>query len=290
MKKKFLLLPIIGVFAYVTLTSSASGGAFNSGADGTKATGTSNTCGGCHGSNASTTVVIELDSAGVPVTHYTPGMAYTIKITGTNTSTTATLPKFGFQTTVVKATGAGTSSAVLAGSFPTTGLPTGTRYTSAAAGCGIDVLEHSSSHTATTGTGASGTTYVISGLPWTAPAAGTGNVVVYGCINAVNGMGNQGGDIYNSSSLAISERVVSHVGVNNVVAADSKMYPNPVSNVLNLSGYNGVVTVFDMNGKVIATENVADTAVINTSNWASGAYFVTVNNNGAVTTKTIVKQ
>jgi hypothetical protein len=175
-----------------------------------------------------------LDSAGIAVTNYKPGMSYTLKVTGTNTSTSS-LPKFGFQVTVVNSSGAGTSAAVLAGALGTTGLPTGVRYTSAASGCGIDILEQSSARTATTGGGATGSTYVMSGLPWIAPAAGTGTVVIYGCINAVNGTGGSSGDRWNNGSASITELPA----VNNSVVTVSngisvKAFPNPVSNNLNL--------------------------------------------------------
>ena len=279
MKKRALLLTLGCAFLYVSMSSYSNG----YGSNRTGSHGSTVGCGSCHGSAASsTTVAIELDSAGVPVTHYVAGMTYTLKMTGTNTGTTS-LPGFGAQLSMVSGTGtASVNAGTLSGAPASTGLSAGTG--------GITFLEHTNTIPATTGGGATGSTYVVS-LTWVAPAAGTGTVTAYGLINAVNNNGNDGStDKWNSANAAFTElTAASHVGVNNVVAADSKMYPNPVSNVLNLSGYNGVVTVFDMNGKVIATENVADTAVINTSNWASGAYFVTVNNNGAVTTKTIVK-
>src|ERR1051326_6661451 len=55
-------------------------------------------CSNCHGTVATTgiTVAVELDSVGIPTTHYKGGMHYTVKVSATNT-TTSNLPKFGLQ-------------------------------------------------------------------------------------------------------------------------------------------------------------------------------------------------
>ena len=276
-------MPLVAGALYLTLSSSASGGAYNSGVDGTQATGGSGCS--CHSHNTATTVVVELDSAGVAVTSYHPGMAYTITLTGTNTGTTS-LPYFGFQTTVVKASGAGTSSAVLAGTLGTSGLPAATRYTSAASGCGIDVIEQSGRHNKTTGTGTTGTTYVVSGLPWTAPAAGTGNVKVYGCINAVNGSGS-GGDHWNNNSITVTEAssTTDVATINNT--ADINVYPNPVSNVLNISGFSGNILVYDLNGRIVYS---GTETTIHTGGWSAGMHYIVLNNGSDIKTVPVVKQ
>ena len=125
MKKTFLLLPIIGAFAYITLSSNHNGyGSNRTGSHG----GTVGCGSGCHASTATAgvTMGIELDSAGVPVTHYKAGMSYVLKMTGTNT-TTNTLPKFGAQLTVVS--GSGSTSVDRGSTFSS--VPTGmSTYTS----------------------------------------------------------------------------------------------------------------------------------------------------------------
>ena len=252
-KKRILLLTLIAGFAFIILTGNSGGGAMIAHVDGTMSTGGYGCT--CHNYDTSTTVSVELDSAGVPVTSYMPGLSYTLKVTGTNTSVTLNLPKFGFQVTVVKSAGAGTSFAVFAGALGTTGLPTGVQYTAAAPGCGIDVLEHNMKLTATTGTGGTGTTYVMSGLPWTAPAAGSGTIVIYGCINAVTGTGGTIGDAWNNGSVSIAERGATSVAI----IADNfslMIFPNPVNNNLSLRLENAQagsysMRVFDLNGKNI---------------------------------------
>lgn len=195
MKKKLILLPVVAVFAAFVLTGYNNG----VGTHGYEYTGASGTarCGSCHGSaaTASTTVTIQLLSGGVPVTSYTGGSAYTIVLTGTQTSTALILPYFGFQLSAVK-TGTTTNAGTLT-------APAGTH---AVIVSGITDIEHYPSPLAsTTGTGGSGTTYVVS-IPWTAPVAGTGNVTIFGILNAVNHNGNDdNGDKWNFTSLAITE-------------------------------------------------------------------------------------
>ena len=290
MKKKILLIPTLGIFFYLTLTSSAGGGAKNSGVDGTKATGGSGCS--CHSYNTATTVGIELDSAGLPVTSYHPGQSYTIRLTGTNTGST-TLPYFGFQVTVVKAAGAGTSTAVLAGTLGTTGLPSSVRYTSASVGCGIDVLEQSS-RIAATGSGATGSTYNISGLPWTAPVSGTGTVEIYACINAVNGSGS-GGDHWNNSSTSITEAPSLSTVIANVSKdVEVSVYPNPFVNQINIHCDNAKVknhvTIVDLNGHLWIEEDIESSTAINTTGWPAGIYTVKINGSGISKAFSVVKR
>jgi hypothetical protein len=166
MKKKFILIPLLGVILYTLLSSYAAGPGLSSlertGASGTIGCGG----GGCHGTgaSASTTISLQLYSGITPVPAYVAGGIYTIRITGTQTLSTLLLPRFGFQVSVVKTsttTNAGTMSAIA-----------GTHLTTAS---GINLVEHGIPLSPTTGIGGAGTTYVVN-IPWTAPVAGTGNV------------------------------------------------------------------------------------------------------------------
>jgi|GEM_PF-1977662 len=194
MKQKITLFLFFGLLSFL-LSSYRGGDAAQNGQDCTGATGSSGCS--CHGSSTSISTTVELDSAGVPVTSYVPGHAYTIKISATN-GTTSTLPKFGFQLTAVQSSSAGTGSAVDAGTWGS--VPTGVQLTTpASSGLPINIVEQSTAITATSGTGANGTVYSES-IPWTAPAAGTGSVAIYGIVNAVNGNGSSSGDKNNAAS------------------------------------------------------------------------------------------
>ena len=297
MKKGFLLVIVAAGVSYVTLSSSSSGGDAHSGADGTCATGTGNACNGCHGSSTLVTVNVELDSAGVPVTSYHPGMAYTLKVTGTN-GTTSTLPYCGFQATVVKATGAGSGSATNAGIFATTGLPTSVRYTAANSSVSIALYEQSARISAASGTGTTGTTYAVSNLPWTAPVAGTGTVKIYGCINAVNGSGSSGDKWNYATPVSISEYVIPTNVATLISNTDIKVYPNPTTDLMSVElgtalTSNVFVVVSDMTGRSVVSEMIeagSNFAKINCSSWTNGIYNVTVTDGNSYKTIKVVKQ
>ncbi len=206
MKKKLLLLPMIIGLIYVLISSYSAGPANISGQDCTYAIG-GNGCsgsGGCHGAaTASTTVSIVLDSAGVAVNHYIAGQNYHIIVTGQNTSSTATLPKYGIQITAMKSTGAGTSSATDAGTFPASGYPSAVGPITVSGT--HTIVEHSGRLNPSSGGGGTGTTYTCS-IPWTAPAtAGVGTVILYTSLNAINNNGSQSGDFWNNASDTIGE-------------------------------------------------------------------------------------
>ncbi len=262
MKKKFLLLPLVGAFVYLTMSSSDTG--YNQNRTGSH--GGQVGCGTCHGSSATTgvTVTVELDSAGTPVTRYKPGIAYTIKLKGTNT-TSNTLPQFGMELSVVS--GSGTSSAN-AGTF--SGTPSTVRtFTSS----GITYLSHNTPISATTGTGGSGTTYEISAT-WTAPAAGTGTVTAFGLINAVNGDGRDASsDKWNTGSASFTE-IPAATGIENISNTSIAVYPNPVVNQLNIEGITGAFHIYDLNGRTIANGNADGNTTVNTTDWAPGLYVV----------------
>ncbi len=195
MKKRFILLPLVGTLLYLVLTSNAAGPGSVSGIEGTGASGAPGCS--CHSGSAtaSTTVSVQLYSGSTLVTSYTGGASYTIRVTGTQTSSSLTLSHFGFQVAAVKTgttTNAGTLTAIA-----------GTHTTSPS---GINLVEQSSAMMATTGTGSSGTTYVVN-IPWTAPAAGTGSITIFSVINSVNFNGSSSGDKWNNSSLAVPEAV-----------------------------------------------------------------------------------
>lgn len=183
MKKNHIVLPLLGLLAYILITGYSSGPGTTGLYNGTGSEGLPPGCGsssGCHATTAAPEIAVsfQLLSGTTPVTSYTAGASYTIRLTGTYTSaTSAVYPNFGFQISVME------DGSILdnAGTFGT--LPAGTQLSSTV-GAAV-VVEHNSSLVATTGTGGSGTTYVVN-IPWTAPAAGTGSVKLWGVMNMVN--------------------------------------------------------------------------------------------------------
>jgi trimeric autotransporter adhesin len=270
MKKTAILFPLFGIFLYIILSGYAAGPSFTLGTEYTGATGTVG-CGspGCHNptATASTTVTIQLLSGVTPVTSYTPGGSYTIKITGTQTSGSFTLSKFGFQVTCVK-----TSTTTNAGAMT---APAGCHSTTVS---GVNVIEHSSALSPASGSGGSGTTYVVS-IPWTAPVAGTGGVTIRSVVNAVNFDGSAtSADKWNSATpLVITEAsstvVAPITGTMTVCVGATTTLSDVTPGGTWSSGTPGVATVSSTG---LVTGMVPGTTVISYNAGAAGTATATV--------------
>ena len=95
-----------------------------------------------------------------------------------------------------------------------------------------------------------------------------------------------------------SERTYSYectTGVDDVVAEEKllSLYPNPVSDQLNIFSLNGVnkIEILNVTGKVIYNKNVNSTVhAVNTSNFSRGLYFVRVTSNNKMKTQKFIKE
>ena len=295
-----------GLCVYMTISGYKAGAGAN-GWDCTGAeTGLGNPTGcasgsGCHATSATSSigVTIELDSTGgVPTTHYTGGKTYSVKISGKNNGTTS-LPKFGLEMGAIKGSTAQTTP-VNAGTWSST-CPASCKFTAAQAGnFVVNVVEHSTPITATTGSGGNGTTYVES-FTWTAPAAGTGTVSIWGVINAVNNNGtNDTGDKWNTGKLVITEWPASTAVQNVLENAEMNVFPNPVADnfylhLNNVEAGNYSLSVFDISGKRILVQNVAvssnsQTENISSANWQQGVYKVVLEKDNFIKHLSVVKE
>ncbi len=282
MKKKVLLFGLVAGMGSLALSSYHSGAAANgqydcTGAE-TAATGsfagnpTGCTNGGCHGvgtaASTAVTTSIELDSAGVATTHYKGGMTYTVKLMG---STTGSNTYYGFQMNALKGTASAASNAD-AGTWGTTGLPANTQVTAPTAGTQLTCVEQTRAIAAST---------LPLSFTWTAPATGTGSISLWAVLNFVNHNGSaDAGDLWNTTMSVIAEWPAS-TGVAEVATADLKVFPNPTVDVLNIdmTAGNCTVTVFDLNGRLVASGDRTtngQTLSINTASWATGVYQVVV--------------
>jgi hypothetical protein len=70
------------------------------------------------------------------------------------------------------------------------------------------------------------------------------------------------------------------------------IYPNPVQNILNIETKqnNATVSIYDYTGKLILSEMISETGVIDVSNITSGIYMVKIENGGIASTQKFVKQ
>jgi hypothetical protein len=145
----------------------------------------SQTCANCHsGGNYGGTIKTQLlDSANKVVRAYVPNGNYKLKIIINKTS--ASTPKYGFQTTAATLTNVNVNK--------WGALPANTHNTLAS---GHNYIEQSTSLTP----------HIIT-IPWVGPAKGTGSVKFYTSGNLVNGNGSESGDQPVNTSLTITEGV-----------------------------------------------------------------------------------
>jgi hypothetical protein len=87
--------------------------------------------------------------------------------------------------------------------------------------------------------------------------------------------------------------VTMQVGTNDLGKAAIRFFPNPVQNILNLSGttYGDRITLFSLSGKrVLEIEAFGNNEQIDISRLTSGAYLLTITSNKSVATYKITKQ
>lgn len=297
MKHKITLLTF-SAFVAVLLCSYRPGPAHDAGANCTGSDGGTTACGGagCHTSSLSSSLgtTLEFDSAGTPVTSYVPGGSYTVKITATN-GTGSTLPKFGFQLVSITAGSAGGNNNVQAGTWSAS-LPGSVRNTTTSqSGLPIPVIEQSGFLSPASGSGGSGTIYTES-ISWTAPAAGTGDVMIYGVIQAVNATGNQSGDkSQQASPLTITEAVAGPNGVYDVTLTNAiSIYPTVTSGAVNIAAK---ATISDLSYEVYGIDGALHTqgtiagahTTIDLSGLAAGMYLIRMYSQNHTTTYKVIK-
>ncbi len=231
--KRILLLSCTATVLYLSLTSSSNGPSLTGHA--TAALGCDNG-GSCHGgaSSATTATLILIEqSTGDTVKDgkYKPSEPYTVAVAGSN----ATATHYGFMLRASK-----NSAADQAGSFanPTPSMYTKTQPISPSP---FTVFEHKAPVPAMSNA-------LEATVQWTAPATGTGDVVMHLSVNAVNNNGNTSGDQWASTSTTFAEKPASVASVNK---SDINIFPNPVSNTLYINANkNYQYTVVAINGSV----------------------------------------
>ncbi|HRO43394.1 MAG TPA: T9SS type A sorting domain-containing protein [Flavipsychrobacter sp.] len=283
MKRSFLLFSAVAGMLYLTLSSNSFGPASSSNGNRTGSPGSAGTCGssGCHSvPSANTTglfIVADATAPTTPVTSYTPGHNYIVALSGNN----ATKANFGFQAIVLRQSN-NTQVGTITTTDAKTHVPSG--YTA--------LIEHNQRIGKTQGV------YAVT-FNWTAPAAGTGPVTIYGIINAVNSDGGVAGDEpSNTFSQVLTEIPTSVASLSQNIKITA--YPNPATSNVNIKmegAENGTYTinVMDVTGRTIQTESLqvnGENANISlqTGNWASGLHFAQIIKDGAQRMIPIVKQ
>lgn len=181
--KRFLTLASIPAGAlFFIYASSGPALNFNAGYTGSPYDNLGQTCNTCHyGGSYSPSVTIQLLNGTTPVTSYTPGTNYTVRLT--LNAGTGTPQRYGFQMWAMRTTALN--------SVNTWGtMPAGTH--SYPATNGRTYVEHGQKLTSN-----------IINIPWTGPAAGVGSITFYAAGNFVNNDGSTYGDQAAASSLVV---------------------------------------------------------------------------------------
>ena len=79
------------------------------------------------------------------------------------------------------------------------------------------------------------------------------------------------------------------VGIEENQLANVRTFPNPVNEKLTVEGEHGVLTLKDMNGKIIDTRQHNELSIIDCSSLNSGVYFVELRNDQGLATRKIIK-
>jgi hypothetical protein len=236
--------------------------------------GDGSNCTGCHSGTAATSP--GLITSNVPLTGYIPGDTYTI----TATITVAGINKFGFEISPQGATASQKGTLVVTNITETKLIGTTAKY-----------ITHKS--TGTAGTGSKTWTF-----NWIAPAAGSGNAILYGAFLAANGNGANSGDQVFLSSLLIQENL--SAGISEMVNNFDHwiIYPNPCKENLTIRSLvseneNYTLEIMDITGKrmkTIANETFSQTQSIDIADLPSGIYVLIINSEKGRATKKFIKK
>ena len=230
---------------------------------------------GCHGSGAfnQTTIITVKDSQGQVIDSYEPGEDYevTVEINAGSGDPAA----YGFQmVALIDADDTGTNS--------WSDIPNTVHQVSLLS---RDYVEHDGPNT-------TGNTFT---LDWTAPEVGAGSVTFYAAGNAVNLNGSSSGDDADTTRLTLTELISSSVDDLNLSQVIVNVFPNPVTDVLNLSfekEFEGKISASNLVGQKVLDYSFKGTNTsLNLTGLTQGLYLLRLHDqkNHQLVTKRIMK-
>lgn len=90
--------------------------------------------------------------------------------------------------------------------------------------------------------------------------------------------------------FALDNLVYTHVAaVSELPSGTLNVYPNPMSDVVHISGLNGTLTVRQNDGKVVFSGSANGLTTISTQNWSAGHYLIEVSGDKGVSRTVILK-
>lgn len=205
----------------------------------------------------------------IPETGYVPGTTYTI----TSTAEGEGISKFGFQ--ISPQNSEGIILGTLVNTNDETKLVSGTKYVT---------------HTSAGNSGSDSKTW---SFDWTAPEAGSGEVVFYGAFNLANNNGGSSGDDIILSTLAISES--SSTGLHSLDRDKPfSVYPNPARDYLTIETAEGLsgsrFIIYDQSGRRVCIGVLSsNTTTISIEHLNTGIYYILVGDSNQQSTRFIKK-
>lgn len=278
MKLKFLYTLFATVCGAFLLLNNSSGAGAVQNQDRTGSPLSSATCQACHSANAfSPTISLEILENDAPITAYTPGQTYVMRVSA---GFTGSPQAFGFQAVALNG-----SNNQQAGNFQNP--PSGTQITNLN---GRQYPEHSQRSQSNTFE-----------MEWVAPEAGTGEVRFHSSIVAANNAGGSTGDGAASlgSPVTLSEGAPSsRTNANNLDAAIS-VFPNPASHnaTLRLTDARSgqyEISLISAHGQHLSTQQLqaegAATTELYLANHPAGVYFVRISDGQRTAVRRLVKR
>lgn len=277
-KFKILFFFTCCVGVIILLLSNASGAGNKQGADRTGSPIGIGTCGSCHsGGNYLPVLNVAIVEGDQQVTRYVPGKQYLIKVTveGKNNPR-----EYGFQLTALA--GSGNQSAGIFGQAPS----------------GFRLISLNNRRYVEQSTPSVANNFVI---PWTAPAAGLGPVRFYAAGLITNDNNGTGGDspVHLTSPVILNEAISSFISTIPELRGEVKIFPNPVSSVLQIQAKSLPVgklnfQVLDIFGRICwemenHTIDADLTLNVPSSNWFPGVYYLKITDSKAIKIIAFVK-
>lgn len=227
-----------------------------------------NSCGqgGCHGGGH--TLQAGIITTDIPMAGYTAGTTYRINVAGTS----GTGSKFGFEFAAENASNA-----------------TAGTLTAASTGSREQILSNGqATHTSSGNTGVMGNFGWQ--LDWVAPASGSGLITFSTAVLVANNNGANSGDATIRFSTSVDEASIT--SVNEITSDNTKLYPNPIENHLNIFSDNTAVnylTVMNVEGKIVFESSISSVDRVDLSQLNKGIYFATVKSDKANFTQRVIK-
>lgn len=276
----YKIAALLVVYVVLQSRSGGPGGVANlqvSGAPGS--TGSKGTCAntGCHTAGAfDPSLSIELLNGTDPVTEYTPGQTYTLRIT--NNPGNGTPVRYGFQAVALNSSDTQAGDWGDVGSGKLTVTLSGRKY-----------VEHSAP--------SPGNTFE---MEWIAPDAGTGDVTFYSASLAANGNNATSGDGTANNSLTIAEGNINATSDSQKPLAGMRLVHNPVIDdeirlqIESLQSGEFQLRLLDLSGNLLHKENLTLSAglqehVIPVASLSSGVYIAQLSGKGNLTAVRVVK-